>query len=118
MHEIKFNRRYRSVINRQKQAMKHSETKKKDMNGEVIKINDVLISRKLNATIKAPYDIPKEDHSRFFKKVDTNTQHTDDQEALIDDLVNCFPPRSRLVNQQHSLDTDAAAALNAEKTSR
>ncbi len=89
------------------------------MNGEVIKINDVLISRKLNATIKVPNDPPKEDHSRFFKKVvDTDTQHTDDQEALIDDLVNCFPPRSRLVNQQHSQDTDAAAALIAEKTSR
>lgn len=69
------------------------------MNGEVLKIGDVLTSRKLKATVKGPNDHSKEDHSHFFKKVNTETQHTD-QDALIDDLVNCFPPRSRLLNQQ------------------
>jgi hypothetical protein len=75
MHEIKFNRRYRSVINRQKQAMKNRQLEEASANkrGNILKIADVLTSRKLNATIKGAHEANKEDHSHFLNKMDMET---------------------------------------------
>jgi hypothetical protein len=61
------------VINRLKAAMKSKQENRSRRNGEVLKIGDVLISRKLNAMVKGPNDGPKEDHSHFLNKVDTET---------------------------------------------
>jgi hypothetical protein len=53
--------------------MKSRQENRSRRNGEVLKIGDVLISRKLNAMVKGPNDAPKEDHSHFLNKVDTET---------------------------------------------
>jgi hypothetical protein len=122
MHEIKFNRRYRSVINRQKQAMKNRQLEEASANkrGNILKIADVLTSRKLNATIKGAHEAHKEDHSHFLNKMDMETQLTD-KDALIEDLVECFPPQSRFGNKklnEQRQSNDAANAMNLEKISR